>query len=82
MTTVYSGYRPSVAYSGPLYSPHPSIVARLGALLRRAASAPASWLRRCFSCDAALHMNDHLLRDMGLASAHKELPAVRPYWRL
>ena len=82
MTTVYSGYRPPVAYSGPLYSPYPSIVARLGALLWRVASAPASLLRRCFQSDAALHMNDHLVRDMGLASSHKDMPAVRPYWRL
>lgn len=73
-TNTYTGYRRPTAHAAPTYSPRPSVAARLGGMLRV--------LRLGFTRSSAMRLDDHLASDMGLAPSHKELPAVRPYWRL
>ena len=75
--TVRFGYEGALTYS-PSRS---SFMAWLGARLRALAAMPLLPSLRRREPRASLHLNEHLLRDMGLERSHAGMPAVRPYWR-
>jgi len=70
-------YDGAAAYSAP----RASFSAKLGALLREATAIPHLWAQRRHERRALLHLDDHMLRDIGVARFQAEEMAARPFWR-
>lgn len=64
-----------------LSAPHSSLIARLGAGLRRAITTPRLWARRRHERHGLLRLDDHMLRDIGFERVQANEMATRPFWR-